>query len=52
MGHTVIVIDKNIGPLLRLADTHHVVEKGRVLWSGSSESLRRAPEVLHKYVGV
>lgn len=52
MGQTVIVIDKNIGPLLRLADTHHVVEKGRVLWSGSSESLRRTPEVLHKYVGV
>lgn len=52
MGQTIIVIDRNIGPLLRLADTHHVVEKGRVLWSGSSESLRRAPEVLHKYVGV
>jgi len=51
-GQTIIVIDKNIGPLMRLADTHHLVEKGRVVWSGSSESLRARAELLHKYVGV
>lgn len=51
-GQTVIVIDKNIGPLLRLADTHHIVEKGRVVWSGSSASLRSQPELLKRYVGV
>lgn len=52
LGQTIIVIDKNIGPLLRLADTHHIVEKGRVVWSGSSESLREQPDLLHRYVGV
>ncbi len=52
LGQTVIVIDKNIGPLLKLADAHHVVEKGRVVWSGSSDSLRAQPELLHRYVGV
>jgi branched-chain amino acid transport system ATP-binding protein len=52
LGQTIIVIDKNIGPLLRLADTHHIVEKGRVVWSGSSESLRGQPDLLHRYVGV
>jgi branched-chain amino acid transport system ATP-binding protein len=51
-GQTIIVIDKNIGPLLKLADTHHIVEKGRVVWSGSSPSLRDQPALLHRYVGV
>ena len=52
LGQTVIVIDKNIGPLLRLADSHHIVEKGRVVWSGDSAALRARPELLHQYVGV
>ena len=52
LGQTIIVIDKNIGPLLRLADSHHLVEKGRVVWSGSSDSLRARGELLHKYLGV
>ena len=51
-GLSLIVIDKNVGPLLRLADRHFIVEKGRVVWSGASESLRAQPELLHKYVGV
>lgn len=52
LGQTVIVIDKNIGPLLRLADCHHMVEKGRVVWSGDSAALRAQPDLLHQYVGV
>lgn len=52
LGQTVIVIDKNIGPLLRMADCHHIVEKGRVVWSGSSASLKAQPELLERYVGV
>ena len=52
LGQTVIVIDKNIGSLMKLADAHHIVEKGRVVWSGSSDSLRAQPELLHRYVGV
>ena len=52
LGQTVIVIDKNIGPLLRLADNHHIVEKGRVVWSGDSAALRAQPALLHQYVGV
>ena len=51
-GLALIVIDKNIGPLLRLADRHYIVEKGRVVWQGDSAALRAAPEVLHQYVGV
>ena len=51
-GLTLIVIDKNIGPLTRLADRHYIVEKGRIAWSGDSAALIGAPEVLHQYVGV
>jgi branched-chain amino acid transport system ATP-binding protein len=51
-GLALIVIDKNIGPLLRLADRHVIVEKGRVVWTGDSAALRAAPEVLHQYLGV
>ncbi|WP_428003654.1 ABC transporter ATP-binding protein [Acidovorax sp.] len=51
-GLSLIVIDKNIGPLLRLADRHCIVEKGRVVWRGSSEELRQQPQLLQEYVGV
>jgi branched-chain amino acid transport system ATP-binding protein len=51
-GLTLIVIDKNIGPLARLADRHYIVEKGRVAWTGDSEALLADPQVLHQYVGV
>jgi branched-chain amino acid transport system ATP-binding protein len=51
-GVSMIVIDKNIGPLLRLADRHHIVEKGKVVWSGDSSSLRERRDLLQQYVGV
>src|SRR5450432_136679 len=46
VGVSMIVIDKNIGPLLRLADRHHIVEKGQVVWSGDSASLRERRDLL------
>ncbi len=51
-GMSLIVIDKNIGPLLRLADRHYVIEKGRVAWSGTGAELRGDPQRLRDYVGV
>ena len=51
-GLAMIVIDKNIGPLLNLADRHYILEKGRVVWQGRSDELRAQPQVLHRYVGV
>ena len=51
-GQTLVVIDKNIGPLTRLADRHFIVEKGRIAWSGDSDALAAAPQVLQQYVGV
>jgi len=51
-GLAQIVIDKNIGHLLRLADRHYVIEKGRVVWQGDSNALRAQPDVVHQYLGV
>ncbi len=51
-GMAMLVIDKNIGALLRLADHHVIIEKGRVVWNGPGEALRAQPELLHEYVGV
>ena len=51
-GLALVVIDKNIAPLLRLGDRHNMLERGRVVWSGTSEELRAKPEVLQRYLGV
>ena len=51
-GLALVVIDKNIGPLARLADHHYIVEKGRIAWNGDSTALLADPAVLHQYVGV
>jgi branched-chain amino acid transport system ATP-binding protein len=51
-GQAILVIDKNLGPLKRLADRHCVLEKGRVVWRGTSAELDARPEVQHAYLGV
>jgi branched-chain amino acid transport system ATP-binding protein len=51
-GQAILVIDKNIGPLKRLVDRHYVLEKGRVVWQGSSAELDARPEVQRTYLGV
>ena len=51
-GLAQIVIDKNVGALLRLADRHFVMEKGRVVWQGNSDQLRSEPAIVQQYMGV
>lgn len=51
-GLSMIVIDKNLGPLMALADRHFVLEKGVVVWSGDSTELRANPRIVHEYLGV
>jgi branched-chain amino acid transport system ATP-binding protein len=52
LGLAILVIDKNVGVLTRVADRHFLIERGRVVWWGSSASLAAAPEVQHRYLGV
>ncbi len=51
-GLSVLVIDKNLVPLMRLADTHYILEKGQTIWHGSSDSLMAARHELKDSLGV
>jgi branched-chain amino acid transport system ATP-binding protein len=51
-GLAILVIDKNVGALLRVADRHFLIERGRVVWSGASPALAAAPDIQHRYLGV
>ena len=49
-GMAILVVDKNLLPLLALADHHYVVEKGQVAWNGGSVELRNDRSVLQRYL--
>jgi branched-chain amino acid transport system ATP-binding protein len=51
-GLSILLIDKHVEALTRLADHHYVLEKGRVVWSGTSAELRVRADVQHRYLGV
>ncbi len=51
-GLAILVIDKNVQALTRLADRHYLIERGRVVWTGTSPELAAAPDVQHRYLGV
>jgi branched-chain amino acid transport system ATP-binding protein len=51
-GLSILVIDKDVKALTRIADRHYVLEKGRVVWSGTSDGLAAGGEVQRKYLGV
>lgn len=51
-GLSILVVDKNVADLVKLADRHYVLEKGRVVWSGSSPELEASEDVQHRYLGV
>jgi branched-chain amino acid transport system ATP-binding protein len=51
-GQSILVIDKNIEALTRIADRHYVIERGRVVWTGSSAELVSTPEIQHRYLGI
>jgi len=51
-GQSILVIDKNVEALTRIADRHYLIERGRVMWTGSSAELAAAPQVQHQYLGI
>ena len=51
-GLSILVIDKDVKAIARIADRHYVLEKGRVVWSGSSADLTADQNVQHRYLGV
>jgi len=46
-GLSILIIDKDLRALMRIADRHYVIEKGRVVWSGASPELEGNREMRH-----
>jgi len=51
-GLSILLIDKDVRALTRAADVHYVLEKGRVVWTGTSAQLAASQDVQHRYLGV
>jgi branched-chain amino acid transport system ATP-binding protein len=51
-GQSILVIDKNVADLARIADRHYILEKGLIVWEGTSEALGADRSSLERYLGV
>jgi branched-chain amino acid transport system ATP-binding protein len=51
-GHSILLVDKNIHALQRIASRHFVIDKGRTVWSGTSADLRRDIDLVRRMVGI
>ncbi|MBN9471614.1 MAG: ABC transporter ATP-binding protein [Bosea sp.] len=51
-GESILVIDKNVDALAKIADRHIVLEKGRVVWRGTSEALRSDSAVKDRFLNL
>ncbi|MGD9922561.1 MAG: ABC transporter ATP-binding protein, partial [Pseudorhodoplanes sp.] len=51
-GLSMLVVDKNLGPLSRLADQLYVLEKGRVVWNGNSQAFTAQRHLIDKHLTV
>jgi branched-chain amino acid transport system ATP-binding protein len=51
-GQSILVIDKNVQALTRIADRHTIIERGRVVWTGNSRELASAIDIQHRYLGI
>ena len=51
-GQSILIIDKNLDAIARLADHHYILDKGRVVWHGDSKSLLVTTDLKSRYLGV
>jgi branched-chain amino acid transport system ATP-binding protein len=51
-GQAILLIDKNVAALTRVADRHYILEKGRIVWTGRSADLAAREDVQVRYLGV
>lgn len=51
-GQTILVIDKNLGEMATLVDRHNIVDKGRIVWSGTPAEMAAEPDLAHRYLGI
>jgi branched-chain amino acid transport system ATP-binding protein len=51
-GIASIIVDKNVAKLSRVADRHYILEKGRIVFCGNSDTLVKDPNILRQYLGI
>ena len=51
-GQSILVIDKNLDELMKIADRHYIMEKGRVVWSGDTAEIATDRQLQARYLGV
>ena len=51
-GQSILLIDKDVAALTRIADAHYILEKGQIVWRGTSAELRAREDIQHRYLGV
>jgi branched-chain amino acid transport system ATP-binding protein len=51
-GQAILVIDKYVERLIQLADSHTILERGKIAWHGTSPELDADHAVWHRYLGL
>lgn len=51
-GQSILIIDKNLDALMKLADRHYIMEKGQVVWSGATVEIAGKEDLKARYLGV
>ena len=51
-GQSILLVDKNINALTRIADRHYIIEKGKVVWDGTSSELQGDQDLQHRFLGI
>jgi|SRR5579871_610598 len=52
LGQSILIVDKHVDALSRIADRHYILEKGVVAWEGNSADLMRNTDKQHQLLGV
>lgn len=51
-GQSILLIDKNLKSLMKVADRHYIVEKGQIVWTGNSDEFSSSPDLQKRYIGI
>jgi branched-chain amino acid transport system ATP-binding protein len=51
-GQAILLVDKHLGALMKLADRHIIIEKGQVVWSGASAALEADRSIVQRYLQI
>ncbi len=51
-GQSILIIDKNVNAIAKLADHHYILDKGKVVWHGDSDALLATTDLKSRYLGI